>query len=342
MRIELTDNSYVAAWNAYLQGKPESSLYHRYEWREFFAGYFTKETLYLAALDDGDAIRGVLPLVRLKSRLFGDFFVSLPYVNYGGVVADTTEIARSLMIEATSLGAERGVSHIELRHAGQDFDLPCRQEKVAMLLDLPASLGALSKAIGAKRRSQIKRPLRENPDIRIGTYELLDEFYSVFSRNMRDLGTPVYAKSMFRYLLDKMPESTLIVAISVAGRPAAAAFLLFNDERMEIPWASTVREFNKVSINMLLYWEVLKLAIERGHKVFDFGRSTVDSGTYRFKKQWGAEPMQLKWHYWLADGVEMPQLNPANVKYRLAIETWKRLPLPLANLLGPQIVRHLP
>ena len=111
---------------------------------------------------------------------------------------------------------------------------------------------------------------------------------------------------------------------------------------MEIPWASTVRDFNKISINMLLYWEVLKFAIESGRKVFDFGRSTVDSGTYRFKKQWGAEPVQLNWHYWLADGGELPQLNPDNAKFRMAINAWKKLPLPLANLLGPHIVRHLP
>jgi len=342
MQVRHIDNDGAHAWNEYVASRPESSFYHRYEWREFYAGYFDKETEYLAAIDSDGELRGVLPLVRLKSWLFGDFFVSLPFVNYGGVVADNDQISDDLLAAAASLGAERGVSHLELRHANVDFDMPCRTDKVAMCLELPKSIESLGKSIGSKRRSQIRRPLRENPEIRFGTVDLLDCFYDVFSRNMRDLGTPVYAKSMFRFLLDTFPENTMVVTIRVDDAPAAAAFLIFDNIRMEIPWASTVQTFNRISINMLLYWEVLKYSIEAGKTTFDFGRSTVDSGTYRFKKQWGAEPVPLHWHYWLAGGGGLPKLNPDNPKYRMAIRMWQNLPLSVANFLGPHIVRHLP
>lgn len=342
MRIERASDTFSEAWDSYLASRPEASLYHRYAWRDFFAGYFGKETEYLVALDSNDAITGVLPLVRLRSLLFGDFFVSLPFVNYGGVVANNTSIAEGLLNEAASLGRERNVSHIEFRHSSQDFDMACRTDKVSMCLDLPDSVESLGASLGSKRRSQIKRPLRENPEVRFGSTELLDKFYAVFSRNMRDLGTPVYDRSMFQYLLDKFPTNTSVVSICIDNTPAAAAFLIFDDRRVEIPWASTVKEFNRISINMLLYWEVLKFAIETGHKVFDFGRSTIESGPYRFKKQWGAEPVPLRWHYWLGDNQAVPHMSPDNAKYRLAIGAWQRLPLTLANLIGPRIVKHLP
>lgn len=342
MQIRRIDSDDAHAWNEYVAANPKSSLYHRYEWRDFYADYFGKETEYFVAADCAGRLTGVLPLVRLKSWLFGDFYVSLPFVNYGGVVADERLIAEELMAAAASLGRARGVTHIEFRHANREFDLPCRTDKVAMLLDLPLSVEKLGQSIGSKRRSQIKRPLREDPDVRFGGLELLDSFYSVFARNMRDLGTPCYAKSMFGFLLEKFPETTKLVTISVRRQPAAAAFLIFDDDRMEIPWASTVRDFNRISINMLLYWRVLTYAIETGKEKFDFGRSTKDSGAYRFKKQWGAKALPLNWHYWLANDGKTPNLSPDNSKFRFLIQAWQKLPLPVANFLGPRIVRHLP
>jgi serine/alanine adding enzyme len=130
--------------------------------------------------------------------------------------------------------------------------------------------------------------------------------------------------------------------IRVAGHPAAAAFLLQGPQRMEIPWASSLRTYNRIGVNMLLYWEALKFSIARGCRVFDFGRSSIGSGTYRFKQQWGAQPRQLYWHYWLRTGNQPPALNPDNPRFRLAIRMWQRLPLAIANRLGPPIVRNLP
>jgi FemAB-related protein (PEP-CTERM system-associated) len=175
-----------------------------------------------------------------------------------------------------------------------------------------------------------------------GHLELLPDFYRVFARNMRDLGTPVYASGFFRAILAGLGDAAELVVVYVGAEPAAAGFLVHHRDRTEIPWASSLREWNRIGVNMQLYWSVLKSAIGRGSRQFDFGRSTVDAGTYRFKAQWGAKPRPLYWHYWLQDGRPLPGLNPANPKYALAIRAWQRLPLWLANVVGPPIVRRLP
>jgi serine/alanine adding enzyme len=333
----------VAEWDAYVRQAPGATIYHLHAWRGIISDVFRHESHALVARDDAGLIAGVLPMVRLRSRLFGDFLVSVPYFNYGGVVADSPQIAESLLKAAAVRARELGVSHLELRHSSNVApQWPSRTDKVAMLLPLPESAATLHKQLDSKLRSQIKRPLREGAVCTSGGIELLDDFYAVFARNMRDLGTPVYPRRFFARILEAFPQEARLFVVRLAGAPVASGFVLGHGTTLEIPWASSLRSANAVGVNMLLYWSVLEYACERGFKTFDFGRSTRDGGTFRFKKQWGAAPQQLYWHYWLRDGTELPQLNPANPKYRLAVSAWQRLPLPLANLLGPLIVGNLP
>jgi FemAB-related protein (PEP-CTERM system-associated) len=198
------------------------------------------------------------------------------------------------------------------------------------------------KAFPSKLRSQIRRPQKEGMTARVGGIELLGEFYRVFSRNMRDLGTPVYGKAFFRTILETFPKETAICSVSWNENVVAAGLVYAFREVIEIPWASSDRRYDRLSPNMLLYSTVLEYACQHGYKVFDFGRSSVDSGTYRFKQQWGAQQHQLYWYYWLAAGQDIPQLNPENPKYKAAIALWQYLPLPLTNFLGPHIVKYLP
>ncbi len=339
--VRQIDDSAMGEWNSYVEGHSVASHYHRYEWRNFYAEYFGKQTIYFAAYQSGKIV-AVLPLVRQKSRIFGDYLISLPFFNYGGVLSDSDDATRHITESANNVAETLGVSFIEYRQYDKIAAMPSRTEKVSMRLQLPDSLDEIGRAIGSKRRSQIRRPLRENPTVQIGGIELVDQFYDVFSRNMRDIGTPVYARSMFAEIFRTFPGEMNIVVIEIEGRPAAAAFLLHYRKTTEVPWASTIRDFNGISLNMLLYWELLRVAIDRGTKVFDFGRSTVDSGPYRFKKQWGAEPVQLVWNYWLRHGHAMPELNPDSKKYALAIKLWKKLPLPISTLVGPYLVQNLP
>jgi FemAB-related protein (PEP-CTERM system-associated) len=319
------------------------SVYHLTIWRDVINRVFGHKTHYLCAKSEAGEMVGILPLVQLKSRLFGNYLVSMPFFNYGGAVGLSVEIEDALMKDAVTLAKAQGCGHIEFRdNTNRVSEWRVRTDKVILELPLPASTEILWSSLSSKLRTKIRRPQKEGAEVIHGRHELLSDFYHVFARNMRDLGTPVYPKVLFHSILNALPQSASVVVIRLGGQPVAAGFLLGFKDRLEVPWASSVREFNRLKINMLLYWELLKAAVEGGYKVFDFGRSTISSGTFDFKKQWGAEARQLYWHYWLSQGVAMPQLTPDNPKYRSPIRTWQHLPLFLTNWLGPRIVKNLP
>ncbi len=331
----------MGEWDGYVRSRTDVSVYHLSAWRELIESVFGRETYYLAATSQG-RFRGILPLVRLKSLAFGDFLVSLPYVSYGGVVADDEDVARRLLDSATELASRLGVEHMELRHTADVADLPKRTEKVSMHLALCGDSEERWKKLGAKRRSQIKRPLREGAESEMGGAELVGDFYRVFALKYRDLGVPVYPQKWFRAILERLPDITRVFVVRIDGAPVAASIVIGFNDVLEVPWASSLRSADRFGVNMYLYWCMLKYAEDEGYRIFDFGRSTVDSGTWRFKRQWGAEPVQLYWHYWLRDRDDIPKLNADNPKYQAAVSLWRRLPLWMTTRIGPQIVKNLP
>jgi len=322
----------------------QASCYHLIGWKKVIENTFGHKTYYLLSEDENLEINGILPFVHLKSHLFGSFAVSLPYFNYGGICADKEEIRSELLQAAADIAWSEGMEHLELRHVNNNMnDLPVKTSKVSMRLSLLSTSEGMLKSFPSKLRSQIKRPLQENMYSRVAGTEELNSFYTVFSQNMRDLGTPVYSKLFFRNILETFPESSWICTIYTKNnQPAAAGFLVSFKNIIEIPWASSLRALNRLSPNMLLYWSVLDFACNNGFKTFDFGRSTPNEGTYKFKEQWGAKPTQLFWHYWMKNGGPLPELNPHNPKYELAIKTWQKLPVWVTRLIGPSIVRNLP
>ncbi len=343
MIIELLAPQSYSEWDDYIINSSRSCLYHLSCWKDVIEKSFKHNTYYLMASDANKKIKGVLPLVRLKSILFGDYMVSLPFFNYGGPCGDDLETENELLNAAIDIGKAEGVSHIEFRDIQKrENNIPCKTEKVSMILELPDTPDKLWESFDSKLRSQIKKPMKEGMAVETGGIEQLNNFYEVFSKNMRDLGTPVYGKNFFENIFKSYPEQTKICTIKLKDTAVASGFLLGFQKRLEIPWASSLKEYNRFSPNMLLYWSVLKFAIENGYKQFDFGRSSADSGTYKFKEQWGAKPMQLYWHYWLSNGGKLPELNPHNPKYKTAIGIWKRLPVSLTKIIGPRIVKNLP
>lgn len=333
----------VAAWDRYVNDHPEGTGYHLTAWRQVIERTFGHRTVYLLAQSEQGDVRGVLPLVFLKSPLFGQFFVSIPYFNYGGVVADDEDTGKALLEAAAAAAKELGAAHIELRHAeGTKLPWSYKDHKVSMRLELPSHFDELMKAFPPKLRSQVRRGDKEGMTVEIGGLELLDDFYSVFARNMRDLGTPVYGKYFFAEILKAFPKDAKIGVVRLGPATVAAGFVYGFRQMLEIPWASSDRRFAKLAPNMLLYGSLLKYACEQGYRVFDFGRSTKESGTYRFKAQWGAKPVQLHWYYWLRDGGPLPELNPQNPKYALAIRVWQQLPVSVTTTIGPWIAKYLP
>ncbi len=330
-------------WDEYVLNHVQATPYHLTVWKDIIESYFGKETKYLFVETDGQ-IKAVLPMAHFSSRLFGNRLVSMPHVNYGGLLCSDEESARLLLQKAAEILSAKGADLVELRHKDNIFpDLPSYQNKVTFELELDSTVEAFSGRFKAKLRSQIKRPQKEGMYARSGHQELLKDFYYVFSRNMRDLGTPVYGRDFFITMLTRLGNSARIVTVYTADhQPAAAAFLIGFREVLEIPWASALRKYNHLSPNMLLYWECMTYGIESGYKLFDFGRGTIDGGTYKFKKQWGGTERQLYWHYILPENTALPGSNKENPKFSLAIKIWQKLPLAITKLLGPAIVKNIP
>jgi serine/alanine adding enzyme len=297
----------------------------------------------LEAVQDGET-RGVLPLAYVRSLLFGRFLVGLPYLNYGGVLADDEATANLLIGRAVELAGRLGVRHLELRHERptEHPDLTARlTSKVHMRLALPATPGQLWDRLSAKVRNQVRKGQKSGLVAAWGKENLLDEFYEVFSQNMRDLGTPVYGRRLFAAILRHFPERAELCVVRAEGRPAAAGLLLHGWGITEVPSASSLRRYNPTCANMLLYWHLLERTVQRGQQVFDFGRSTVDSNTYRFKKQWGAEPAPAEWQFHVRRGA-VGDLRPENPRYQRFIRIWQHLPVSLTRVFGPRIVRGIP
>jgi FemAB-related protein (PEP-CTERM system-associated) len=331
----------VRSWDSYVAAHPEATAYHRAGWLDVIRAAFGHETTSLTAESAGRIV-GVLPLVHFRSRLFGRFSVSLPFFNYGGVLADDTEVEALLLDRAIEVTRAAGGSHLELRHTRQHFgDLTPLRHKVGMTRRLEETVEHQWDGLDRKVRNQVRKAEKSGLQGTHGGIELVDAFYEVFAKNMRDLGTPVYGIRFFREVLSQFPSTTRVFVVRSGGTAVAASLVHWHRATIEVPWASSLRAFNPVCANVLLYWEMMRFAVERGLSVFDFGRSTPDGGTYRFKKQWGAEATPLVWEYW-PGGSALPQLNPANPKFSVAIRIWQRLPIPLTTTVGPFIVRNIP
>lgn len=301
-------------------------------------------TPYVLEAVDGERTLGWLPLAFVQSFLFGRYLVSLPYLNSNGVQAEDEATQRLLVDRAVQLADELRVRHLELRQE-QAIEHPALTgrltSKVHMRLALPDFPGPLWEKFPAKVRNQVRKGEKSGLSLAWGGAELLDEFYTVFSRNMRDLGTPVYGRALFAAILRQFAGSAELCVVRAGATPAAAALLLHGKGVTEVPSASSLREFNSTCANMFMYWNLLDRAIQRGQAVFDFGRSTVEGNTYRFKKQWGAVAEPAVWQYYSRDGAA-GDLRPDNPRYQRLIRIWQRLPVRLTRWLGPAIVRGIP
>jgi serine/alanine adding enzyme len=332
-------------WDPFVMGSLDSSLYHLSGWTQIAREVFGHRGLFLEARDAAGSLTGVLPVIQQRSWLLGNFATSLAFFNYGGALAADPLTAEQLMRRAAEAADALGCRYLEFRDVHpRAGDWVRRTDKVTLRLQLPASVDELSKRLGAKLRSQVKRAEREGVNCRTGTAALLDEFYAVFAENMRDLGTPVYPKRFFAAILKRFEPYCQLVVIESNGEPWAAAFLVFWRGQAEVPWASCRAKAKPFGANMRLYFELLSQAIGRGCTLFDFGRSTVDSGTYRFKQQWGAEPLPLHWYRWERQGRarQTSSGEESGKAMKLATAIWQRLPLPIANALGPLVSGVLP
>lgn len=328
---------------AYALGEGPTPLSRHPAWVSVFQESFGHRGVVLEAAEGGRT-RGLLPVVEMRSILFGRFLVSLPYLNYGGPIADNDAIASALVDRAVEMAISARVRYLELRNV-QSLAHPSLPRsstaKVNMVRLLPATSEELWSDLSSKVRNQIRKGEKSGFTIEWGGVEKIDAFLAVFSRNMRDLGTPSYGRRFFASIVGHFPGRVEFCVVRSRAIPVASALLLHGPGVTEVTSAGSLREHNPFCANMLMYRCLLERAIARGQSLFDFGRSSPGSGTYLFKKQWGARPEATVWQYHVLNG-EISDLRPDNPRFARAVRVWQRLPVWITRMAGPLIVRGIP
>jgi serine/alanine adding enzyme len=326
------------SWDRFVEARADSTIMHRWAWREVLAGAYRLRSYSLAA-EEADGLVGVLPLALIESRLLGRHLVSMPFMDYGGACATSPQAERALVDAAIALAStERAV--LELRYAMErPLELPESLEKVTMVLELGGDEQELWRRLPSERRNRIRKGQRLGLTASVEGAEALPAFYSVLAANMRDLGSPVHSVGFFREILEHLEADARLLIVRSDAQPIGAALMLFHAGSISIPWVSSRRDAFAKCPNQVLYWEAMAFGIRHGFRTLDFGRSSKGSGTYEAKRQWGAEPVQLHWHY------HPPRAKPPSEEVQRVDwmgRIWRRIPLRLANAIGPRIRRAIP
>jgi FemAB-related protein (PEP-CTERM system-associated) len=338
IRITEATESDAEAWNRFVEHHEHGSTFHRWEWRGVYTGVYGHESPYLMARD-GDALVGVLPLVRVKSLVFGHYLVSLPFVSYGGPLG-TPAAERALTARAAELG--KGAKLVELRsRVPIETALTPVNRKITVVLNVvPNDYEATFKRFDSKLRSQVRRGEKEGIEVRFGR-DLAADYHRVFSEHMRDLGSPAHGLKFFEALADALGDRAWIGVAYLGKEPVAAGFAIENGREVEISWASALRRYQKISPNMALYGAFIRRTCEHGFSAFNFGRCSEGGGTHKFKRQWGGHDESLTWYQPSSiGGGTLP--NPDSGGLKLAIQMWKMLPLALTQSIGKKLIAGIP
>ena len=341
IRIRELDSSAEPRWDAFVSRCETATFFHRAGWKRVIEDALGHKTFYLYAEDALGRIRGVLPLSYIKSPLFGRSLSSTSFCVYGGPAADSADATDALTRHAVDLGKRLGVAHIEYKSRRQSRpDWQCRSSlyatfRKALDPDPEKNLAAVPRKQRAMVRKGIGFGLTSEIDLTV------DRLHDVYAESVRNLGTPVFPKRYFAALQREFGDDCQVLTIMHQGRPVTSVMSFFFRDEVLPFYGGGVAEARQLAANDFMYWEVMRRAVERGCRLFDFGRSKYGTGAFDFKTHWGFEPEPLHYEYCLIRGTELPDLNPLNPKFKLFIAAWKRLPLPLANFVGPWIAVDL-
>lgn len=342
MKVELCSNEDAEAWDTFVKAHPDSSFYQLFGWKNINQEHFGHESYYIKTIDDNN-ITGVLPVIYIKSKIFGRIFCSMPFVNFGGICSSSKISRQSLLDECIKLTKQNNARYLEIRSTSRiDSNMPISTDKVSMTINLQPESSVIWDAFSSKHRTNIRRAYKNGLSVKCGGREMVDIFYSILSRSWKALGTPIYSKSYFHRIFDEFDRELKIFVCYHHDQPIAVAFNGHFRDTVEGMWAGVLPEARKLQSSYVLYWEMIKNACDSGYKEFHLGRSSVESGGEQFKKKWNAELKQLYWNYYLHDQKELPQLNVKNPKFDLAIKLWRKLPLMLTTTIGPLIAKNIP
>ena len=339
-QLDGRDAAAQARWDQFIFACPSATFFHRAGWQRIMHEVFRHPTYFLYAERDG-VIEGVLPLAHVNSLLFGNGLVSLPFAVYGGVAATDAEAADLLEREAQALAHRLGVAHLELRNlTARHQDWPSQNLYVTFRKEILAEDEANMLAIPRKQRAMVRKGigngLRDELDVDV------KRFFALYADNVRRHGTPALPRRYFQALRDEFgADCEVLTVVSSDGRPLSSVLSFYFRDEVLPYYAGDSVAARELAANDFKYWALMRRACARGLKVFDYGRSKQGTGPFAFKKNWGFEPQPLHYEFCLYKRDAVPQNNPANAKYRLFIEAWRRMPIGLCNWLGPHIVRNL-
>jgi FemAB-related protein (PEP-CTERM system-associated) len=338
--LDADDDACSARWDAFVYSCRDATFFHRSAWQKVIRDVFRHPTYFLFA-EDEHGIAGVLPLAHVNSRLFGNALVSLPFAVYGGIAAGNADAAIALETEAQLLAGRLGVDHLEFRHVtARRPDWPTQDLYVTFRKEILPTTDENLLAIPRKQRAMVRKGIKN------GLISAVDRnsqhFFALYADNVHRHGTPALPRHYFDTLLRTFGDDCEILTITGPDGRLLSSVLSFYFRDEVLPYyAGDDEDARHLAANDFKYWELMRRACERGLKVFDYGRSKQGTGSFAFKKNWGFEPQPLHYEYCLYKRDRIPQNNPANAKYRLFIEAWRRMPIGLANWLGPHIVRNL-
>jgi FemAB-related protein (PEP-CTERM system-associated) len=345
IKIRLLTDADRQQWYDYVTQHPDASAYHQLSWKCAIEQAYQHTCWYWLAVDSSNTVVGILPTTWVKSPLNRGNLCALPFCDVGGVLANTNDIAQTLIQKAISYCQQHNIPYFDHRisKVTTEGNMDVGNIKVRMIMPLPETSEILFGGFKSKLRSQIRKAEKNGLTASTGVDSThLNDFYQVFCRNMRDLGSPVHSKKWFEQIINAYGKQAIIANVHYKDQVIAAGIVLFIGNRACIPWASTNSDFNKLAPNMLLYWTLLKFANDFGCISFDFGRSTINEGTYRFKSQWGAKPQPLQWQRYSHSGQLLPSNSSKASKLRKLVEQcWQKLPLGLSAIVGPKIRRYI-
>lgn len=335
----LTDRDH-ARWDAFVDDSPEATFFHRAGWRTVIERSFGHRTHYLFAERDG-AIKAVLPLVEIKSLLFGHALISNGFCVTGGPIASEEGARAALDARAEELLHQTGARYLEYRNPAKPKE--SWSTRVGLYAGfsgpLPVEEDVNLKQIPRKQRAVVRKAIESDLTWQIDPS--VDRLHELYAISVRNLGTPVFGKNYFANLHTIFGKDCDVLTVMSQGKPVASVLNFYFKDKVMPFYTGSVPYARKLGANDLMYWRLMRHASARGCTIFDFGRSKVGTGPYDFKKNWGFAPLPIAHQFLLPDGGAMPENNPLNPKYRLMIATWKRLPLFVANRLGPLVVRNI-
>lgn len=329
----------AAAWDAFVFASPEATFFHRAGWQAVIERAFGHRTHYLLAESAGEIV-GVLPLTEVKSRLFGHSLVSNAFCVYGGIAA-ANDAARAALDQAAQQRArDLNAGHLEYRQlTSSHADWPSQDLYVTFRKAIDPDPETNLLAIPRKQRAMVRKGIKNGLASELDP--TVDRFFKLFADNVKRHGTPALPKRYFALLREVFGADCEVLSVLHEGEAISSVLSFYFRDEVLPYYAGDRADARHLAANDFKYWELMRRACERGYRLFDFGRSKRGTGQFDFKKNWGFEPRQLHYEYFLVNAPCVPEHNPANPKYRLFIEMWKRLPTPVANALGPHIVKHL-